>query len=313
MKLWVGVTDEGWFNYMKARNPDEVNFWRPGGGGFKAVSEGAPFLFKLHSPNNYIVGGGFFVRCPILPLSIAWKAFGHKNGSANFQTFRSQILKYRERHDTVTTDPKIGCIILTDPFFLAEEDWIPAPSNWKPGIVQGKTYDDQESIGQELWAQVQQLLYQYLPVIRDDKDALDQTAKTTDRYGAVYLARPRLGQSSFRALVTEAYTYRCAITGERTLPVLEASHIKPYSESGPHQVDNGLLLRADLHILFDQGYLTVTDDYRVEVSRHIKEEFDNGRDYYALHGKELAILPNADNERPSGEFINWHNQQVYLP
>jgi putative restriction endonuclease len=107
--------------------------------------------------------------------------------------------------------------------------------------------------------------------------------------------------------VTDAYSRRCAITGERTLPALEAGHIKPYAKSGPHDVRNGLLLRSDLHNLFDQGYMTVTLDFKVEVSRRIREEFENGRDYYALHGKPLTVLPASDHSRPAREFLEWHN------
>ncbi|WP_162470581.1 HNH endonuclease [Desulfosporosinus orientis] len=61
-------------------------------------------------------------------------------------------------------------------------------------------------------------------------------------------------------MVTEAYYRRCAITGEKTLPVLEAAHIKPYSLEGSHETNNGLLLRKDLHTLFDRGYITITED-----------------------------------------------------
>jgi putative restriction endonuclease len=113
-------------------------------------------------------------------------------------------------------------------------------------------------------------------------------------------------------LVTEAYSRRCAITSERTLPVLEAAHIRPYAEEGPHLVANGILLREDLHTLFDDGYLTLTEDLRVEVSRRIKEEFENGRDYYRHHGQRLANLPSAPEDRPSGKFIRWHNEHKYL-
>jgi putative restriction endonuclease len=105
------------------------------------------------------------------------------------------------------------------------------------------------------------------------------------RYGEPTLIRPRLGQGLFRVAVTDAYSRRCAVTRERTLPVLEAAHIKPFAAGGDHEVANGLLLRRDLHVLFDRGYVTVTPDYRFEVSRRIREEFENGRDYYVLHGK----------------------------
>jgi len=52
MKFWVGVTDKNWFEYLASINPDEVNFWKPGGQGFGAIELGSPFLFKLKSPNN---------------------------------------------------------------------------------------------------------------------------------------------------------------------------------------------------------------------------------------------------------------------
>ena len=62
MKLYVGVTDSNWYNYLANKRPDELNFWQPGGKQtFQAVGPNELFLFKLHSPMNYIVGGGFFV------------------------------------------------------------------------------------------------------------------------------------------------------------------------------------------------------------------------------------------------------------
>ena len=103
------------------------------------------------------------------------------------------------------------------------------------------------------------------------------------------------------------------MTGERTLPVLESAHIKPYALSGPHNVNNGLLLRSDLHKLFDLGYITVTADFRVEVSKRIKEEYENGRDYYALQGRPLISLPKDQLYRPAKEYIDWHNTEIFTP
>jgi putative restriction endonuclease len=81
MKYWVGITDNDWFRRLAARAAEEVNFWQPGGAtSFKAVPPGAPFLFKLHSPEHYIAGGGHFLRQSFLPLSFAWDAFGDRNG-----------------------------------------------------------------------------------------------------------------------------------------------------------------------------------------------------------------------------------------
>lgn len=117
-------------------------------------------------------------------------------------------------------------------------------------------------------------------------------------------------KGTFRLLVTDAYDRRCTITGERTLPVLDAAHIKPYSVSGPHSIDNGLLLRSDLHTLFDRGYVTVDSGGRVRVSRRIREAWENGRDYYAFEGRVLRP-PLAPYAAPSTEYLQWHRDTVF--
>jgi putative restriction endonuclease len=92
------------------------------------------------------------------------------------------------------------------------------------------------SEGARLWAEVEARLEHYNIVAKSF--VTDSAAK--ERYGREHLVQPRLGQGAFRVLVTEAYSRKCAITGEKTLPVLDASHIKPYSKGGPHAVSNGL-------------------------------------------------------------------------
>ena len=111
--------------------------------------------------------------------------------------------------------------------------------------------------------------------------------------------------------MTDAYDRRCAVTGEKTLPVLEAAHIKPYASLGPHRVSNGILLRSDLHKLFDLGYLTVTPELKLEVSPRLKTEWHNGREYYAHHGQPLRIQPADPASQPSGEFLTWHNENRF--
>ncbi|NIR30184.1 MAG: HNH endonuclease [Gammaproteobacteria bacterium] len=305
MKFWVGVTDKDWFDFLSARQPDEVNFWQPSAKPLtRALVPGTPFLFKLHSPHNYVVGGGFFVRFTVLPVSVAWAAFGDRNGAGGQAQLLARLQKLARTG--VTSGAAIGCNILTEPFFLDETDWIPIPEDWAANIVRGKTYDTAEAHGAALWAEIDRRL-----VAIKVPDAAWQ-AEGYPLYGADYLAHARLGQGAFRILVTDAYRRRCAITQERTLPALEAAHIKAYSESGPNRVCNGLLLRSDLHRLFDVGYVTVTSGLKVEVSKRIKEEFENGREYYRYHGRSLENLPAATRERPSPEFIEWHNQKVFV-
>src|SRR4051794_32036591 len=107
MRLFVGITDSDWFNRLSAALPDEVNFWKPGeGGGFSVLQPGELFLFKLHAPQNFIVGGGYFVKFSKLPVSLAWLAFGEKNGVASLAEFRARIRKYRAGEPG--PDPVIG-------------------------------------------------------------------------------------------------------------------------------------------------------------------------------------------------------------
>ena len=302
MRYWVGITDKDWFDFLAARTPDEVNFWQPSAAAMpRALEPGIPFLFKLHSPHNYVVGGGFFVRFSVLPARLAWEAFGENNGASDYMALRRRVEGYR---GTTRGDPEIGCNVLNSPFFWAERDWVPAPQTWARTIVRGKTFDTEEVEGLRLWNAVEaRFARQSLAVL---------TAEEGARYGAGYLTRARVGQGAFRVLVTEAYERRCAITGERTLPVLEAAHIQPYAEHGPHLVANGLLLRSDVHTLFDDGYVTVTDDLRVEVSKRIREEYENGKEYYSHHGQKLMVTPSQEHERPAPEFLRWHNDHVFL-
>ncbi len=306
MKAFIGVTDSEWFGFL-SRLPgvDEVNFWQPGGTHiFKALKVGEPFFFKLHSPSNFIVGGGFFAHSTILPLSLAWNAFREKNGANTFSEMSRLIQKRRK--DYSQRDYSIGCILLEQPFFFKEYDWIPIPRDWSPNIVQGKGYDLASGPGKDLWEQVQ-IRLQATPMVFQEK----QVVEPKERYGSPMLVTPRLGQGSFRVIVTDAYMRKCAVTLERTLPALEAGHIKPFNESGPHDVSNGILLRSDIHKLFDNGYVTISPDYRFEVSRRIREEFENGRDYYALNGRPLH-LPGRKEFKPAPEFISWHNERVFL-
>jgi putative restriction endonuclease len=297
----VGVTDKNWFEFLRAQAPDEVNFWQPSAKRRAVDLEaGAPFLFKLHAPHNFIVGGGFFVRYSALPARLAWDAFGRKNGVDDYGDLRRRVERYRK--EPVVGDPDIGCNVLNGPFFFDEADWIPVPDGWAHNIVQGKSYDTTDRDGARLWTAVTERLH----------PAPMGQAREAPRFGADYLTRARLGQGAFRVLVTDAYQRRCAVTGERTLPVLEAAHIRPFAERGPHHVENGLLLRSDLHTLFDRGYLTVTEELRVEVSARIREQFNNGREYYKHHGQPLQVTPRAAAERPSRDLLRWHNEHCFL-
>ncbi|MBL9042579.1 MAG: HNH endonuclease [Myxococcales bacterium] len=323
MKFFVGITDNQWFRYLACKPRDEVNFWRPGGGAsFKAIPPNGLFLFKLHSPLNFIVGGGFFVTYSKLPLTIAWESFGENNGTSTFDEFQRVILAYRRKNGAAgdeLIDPAIGCIILAEPFFWPEELWIPAPTNWPKSTVQGKTYDTSDSEGAGLWAMVQDRIRQSVAPSNLALSAAEArpsyggrtTVETTQRY-TDRLSKVRVGQGAFRVLVTDAYDRRCAITGEKTLPVLQAAHIQPFGKGGPHDVRNGLLLRSDMHTLFDLGYLTVTPEKKILVSKAIQQQFTNGKLYYSYHEQPLRMLPPDPERQPADEFLLWHNKVRFV-
>lgn len=301
LNLVVAVTDSDWFEALRFRaDLPEVNFWAPSAANFRALQPGELFLFKLHAPHNYIVGGGVFAHANAMPCSLAWSAFGEANGAASAQDMRRRIARYRRTNPADRSDFMIGCRILTQPFFFDEPDWIPVPPSWAANIVSFKTYNTETADGLALWDSVEARL-----------DMLQTPGVSEgDRFGAPQLIRPRLGQGAFRVLVTDVYGRKCAVTGERTLPALEAAHIRPYAEGGRHEARNGLLLRRDIHSLFDAGYVTVTPDQHFEVSRRIREEFENGRHYYALHG-QLIRPPDVSHCAPDPTELRWHNENCF--
>lgn len=310
MRFWVGVTDPGWFKFLSARQLEEVNFWQPSSKPlFSRALPGMPFLFKLKRPYNHIGGGGLYVADSILPLSVAWEVFGEKNGAATYEEFRSLLRPhFRKGH----LDPTIGCTVLTNSFYLSESAMMEDPPGWAPNIVRGKFYDTVERDGRAIWDWVAQ----YLSARDLDKSTVREPdlneREVKDKYGDPVLVRPRIGQSSFRVMVTDAYQRQCAMTGENTLEVLEAAHIRPYaSEEGGHEVSNGLLLRADFHKLFDRGLVSVTPDYRIRVSPRIREAYFNGKAYYRLDKQPLSRLPQLPELMPNPDHLDWHFKNCF--
>jgi putative restriction endonuclease len=300
--LVIAVTDGDWFELLRTqRDLSEVNFWAPSAASFRALQPGEMFLFKLHAPRNVIVGGGIFAYANALPCSLAWEAFREANGAHSAKEMRARIARYRKADLNDRSDFEIGCRILTQPFFFEERDWIPVPPSWSPNIVSFKTYNTSDADGLALWDAVNSRL-ERLPFSGMDK--------AEARFGEPHLIRPRLGQGAFRVLVTDVYQRRCVITHERTLPALEAAHIRPYGDGGGHEASNGLLLRRDIHSLFDAGYVTVTPELRFEVSNRIREEFENGRHYYELHGSKI-VPPTRVDYHPDPDALAWHNEHCF--
>ena len=316
VKLWAASTDLSWFDYLASQPEiDEVNFWQPSGStSFAAIQPGELFLFKLKSPRNVIGGFGVLSQASSLPLSLAWEAFGIKNGARSLTEMRQRVGRYR-RDAAPAVDYTIGCRIVVEPVFLPEELWIQQPESWARSIVVGKTFDTGTVEGLRLWERLMEAAEAArairLGAAGDVADPRAPHLKPGARYGEPKLVRPRLGQGAFRLAVTDAYKRQCVVSGGRVLPALDAAHIRAYCDGGPHEVSNGLLLRRDIHSVFDAGYVTFDDDLRMVVSDRVRTDFNNGNEYRRLHGQRLEI-PDALEARPDLQQLRWHQESKFL-
>ncbi|MEV4019916.1 HNH endonuclease [Nonomuraea angiospora] len=308
MKVYVGVTDGSWYRFLSARpSLTEVNFWRPSSSReFRALDHGEPFFFKTHHPHNRVVGGGFFSGFAPLRVSEAWEFFGQGNGSSSLGELRHQVGRYRSQPIDPGEDPVIGCVIIRDAFFFPDDRIAGPPPDFASNIVQGKSYDLASHPAADYF---HDLLHRI--GIGVNIDLSEPWHRDGPVYGDPRLAPRRLGQLAFQAVVLHAYERRCAISGDRIRPVLQAAHIRPVAAGGQHRLDNGLLLRSDIHTLFDRGYLAIDPKHRLLVSPRLREEFGNGEEFYRRAGQEIHV-PIRPRDRPHPETLEWHVDEVFL-
>ncbi|RNL86923.1 HNH endonuclease [Halostreptopolyspora alba] len=310
MKGYVGITDDDWYRYL-AEHPEitEINFWKPSDlREFKRIDVGEPFLFKTHAPHNSVVGGAFFSGYAHLRVSEAWELLDEGNGAATLGQMRERISRYRKEAMADDDDPIIACIFLHDPFFLPAD----APADPPPDfdiryIVQGKTYD--------LAKDARYADYFHRVGAGGGRVLFDiDESKPWHRSGPVYgepKPRPvRRGQDSFKAVVLHAYGARCAVTGSAIRPALQAAHIRPLPAGGEHRTDNGILLRSDIHTMFDRGYLGLDTEHRLLVSPRLRRDFDDTDWFYDRDGCRLSV-PERRPDRPHREFVEWHRDNVF--
>jgi putative restriction endonuclease len=309
VKAYVGVTDGEWHRFLAGRpDLDEVNFWRPGGGGaFHVLQVGEPFFFKTHSPHNRVVGGGFYSGFARLPLSEAWDLFGEANGVESVTRMRLRVGRYRRAPIAPGEDPLIGCLFVRNTVFFPLDAPADPPPQFASSIVQGKGYDLAVS---EVAGYFRDLLGRLLGGTAEQIDLGSPWQRPGPVYGDPRLVPQRLGQQAFKAVVLDSYEGRCAITGARIRPVLQAAHIRPLPRGGEHRLDNGLLLRSDVHTLYDRGYLGVDPRHRLLVSPRLRAEFGNGEQFYARAGELIAVPPRRV-DRPNQEFLEWHLDEVF--
>ncbi len=117
----------------------------------------------------------------------------------------------------------------------------------------------------------------------------------------------RRGHPGFRQALLEAYEYRCAITNFTAVDALEAAYIVPFRGKSTHHASNGLLLRADVHTLFDLGKIAVdTKTMSVVISDDLMDT-----SYRILAGRPLRY-PRDESQRPSTEALDLHRRLAGL-
>ena len=118
----------------------------------------------------------------------------------------------------------------------------------------------------------------------------------------------RRGQPQFRGALLAAYGRKCAMTDTAVADVLEAAHIRPYNGPSTNHVTNGLLLRSDIHALFDLGLLSISPD---TLTIYCSQQIRNEPFYIGLHGTQVRV-PSSASQRPDVSALRTHFEQRVL-
>lgn len=134
----------------------------------------------------------------------------------------------------------------------------------------------------------------------------------------ITVVKQRIGQDFFRRSVLASYNMCCCVTGLSNSKLLIASHIKPWSKASNEEKTtpcNGLCLNSFHDALFDKGYMTLDDNYKIILSSELrKTEVDlETRDWlYSYDGKQIQ-LPRNKIFIPNKTFLEFHRDTVFIP
>lgn len=292
----ISPTDLNWFDYLKNELQfQELNFWTPTPWNIKKLSEGDKFYFMLKKPFRKIGGYGIFKYYENLNVEEAWSRFGKANGVNSLYELLIRCQNYQKKNSNkvINENPIIGCVVLKDVIFFEEKDFFKPEEydfSFPNSVVKLKYFQSDFSFEKNI----------------DDEKLLNfELIKETNSTYKVHKVKNRVSQKKFRENVLQAYENKCAITGEVCLEVLEAAHIQSYINEESNHIQNGILLRSDLHKLFDLGLLTIDLDYRILIS-----PFLSSSDYLKLNG-EFISLPKNSTSYPSLSALKRHNEYVF--
>jgi putative restriction endonuclease len=302
----IGTTDQDWFQYLRDLNDDAkllfINFWTPTPWNFKALNKGDKFYFMLKSPIRKIGGYGVFERYEESLPSEAWDKYLQSNGASSLNELLNRVDKYAGKNSSEYQKgniDKIGSIILTNPVFFDDSDFFDPHDfgfEYSKHIVKFKTFEHDFA----------QTLVQNINFTNEEKNDYQIISENALIEKESKEQKKRESQSSFREQLLKAYDGKCAISRETSKEVLEACHIQPYINIDSNHIQNGLLLRADLHILFDKGLIHIDENYRIWVSPDLKSKF-----YDSYNGRQI-YLPKKESDQPSKTALKHHKESIFI-
>jgi len=138
-------------------------------------------------------------------------------------------------------------------------------------------------------------------------NAFDPSSTKDGRAMIVETITKRRGQPALRQMLLSAYEYQCAITGCNAVEALETTYIIPYRGKYTHKASNGILLRADLHTLFDLGKMAIDTRTMTVI---LNDELLNSS--YRIFADRPLNFPKDESQRPSKEALDLHRRLVGL-
>ncbi len=285
----ISPTDINWFNFLKEnKHSNNVNFWTPTPWNISKLKIGDKFYFMLKSPIRKIGGFGIYNAYNNYSLDQAWDFFGYGNGCASKEELINKLDDYKAKNSqdkSSVTKTQIGCISLSNVEFWDEENWIDLAEtdiDFSKSIVKLKYYttDDFNS-------SISTIEENGYTLVNMDSEKLKKTRMVSERKG----------QSYFKLIVSTAYNNRCCVTGEITPELLEAAYIQPYMNETSNHIQNGLLLRSDIHRLYDNNLLYIDEDFTIHISSKLIS------DYYKNFNNTKIKLPTQNFKLPSKDAL----------
>ncbi len=286
----IAPTDNTWFQFLRDTELNSfVNFWTPTPWNIKKLNQGERWYFLLKSPIRQLGGFGEFYEYKNLTTNEAWKEFGKRNGCVDKAQFINRIQNYIDKNSESfggksidVNTYQIGCIVLVNCQYWDEEKYL-RPEDFQidfaAQVVKYKYFD------------------QYDPFTIQIDGSHNFNLVNEPREDFKREVSQRKGQSEFKGKILKAYENKCCITGEACPELLEAAHLQSYLTESSNHIQNGVLLRVDLHRLYDSGLLFIDSHYIVHISSLIQSIT-----YQQYNGQRIS-LPDNPNSYPSKESL----------